>query len=63
VKTTFFCLLLVVLVLTVLGLNSCAGFVEGTPVTTSFFYRDRSGAKAGLSVTGIPKAPEIKVTK
>jgi carbon monoxide dehydrogenase subunit G len=42
------------------SLPSCASLEAGTPVTTSFYYRDASGAKGGISFTGIPKARLVK---
>lgn len=45
----------------VVTLPSCSSVFEaGTPVTTSVFYRDPSGAKGGISFTGIPKAAPVK---
>lgn len=41
------------------SLSSCSAFEPGTKVTTSIFYRDANGAKAGLSVTGVPKAAVV----
>jgi hypothetical protein len=42
------------------GLPSCSTFEPGSPVTTSFFYRDASGAKSGLTFTSVPKIHATK---